>query len=412
MKKLFLMLACSSLCCSFLNAQESLVKDVEKQIETSSDYAAMRTKLAPAFADETSKNNAQTWFVAAKLELKEFDDLWKKKMLGQAVDLKVLGNSLISGYDYMVKALPLDSVPEIDKKTGEPKIDKKTGKAKMKTKYSGKIVSMMAENFNPLNIVASELYGDKQYDKAVQAWEYCATMPSMKSLKGRIPELADTVIGELRFFQGIALWQNDNPKEAIGAFEKARKSGYTKKEAYDYALNCAAQAKDEEKIAEIAREAMPVYGKQDGQYIRILINYFLVKEDFAKANEILDKAIADEPQNAEFVNLKGNLVEKQSSIEEAKPYFEEAVKLDPNSSKANFDLGRYYFNKAIKVRDEKTDLTGEDLAKLTDPLYQQALPYLEKAYELDKDNFEAKNALRSIYYQLGDEAKLNAIENQ
>lgn len=406
------MLACSSLCCSLMNAQESVVKEVEKEIESTSDYAAMRTKLSPALTDESSRNDAHTWFVAAKLELKEFDDLWKKKLLGQAVDLKVLGGSLVSSYDYLVKALPLDSVPEVDKKTGELKIDKKTGMPKMKTKYSGKIVGLMAENYIPLNQIASELYGDKQYEKAVQAWEYCATMPSMKCMEGKIQQLADTVVGELRFFQGIALWQNDNPKDAIGAFEKARKSGYTKKEAYDYALNCAAQAKDDEKIAEIAREALPVYGKQDGQYIRILINYYLVKEDYGKANEILDNAIADEPQNSEFVNLKGNLVEKQSSIEEAKPYFEEAVKLNPNSSKANFDLGRYYFNKAIKIRDEKTDLTGEDLAKLTDPLYRQALPYLEKAYELDKENFEAKNALRSIYYQLDDEAKLNAIENQ
>ena len=36
----------------------------------------------------------------------------------------------------------------------------------------------------------------------------------------------------------------------------------------------------------------------------------------------------------------------------------------------------------------------------------------EKAYELDKENLDAKNALRSIYYQLGNEEKLNAIENQ
>ncbi len=412
MKKFFLMLACSSLCCTFVNAQESLVKDVEKEIESTSDYAAMRTKLAPAFADETSKNNAQTWFVAAKLELKEFDDLWKKKMLGQSVDLKTLGNTLISSYDYLMKALPLDSVPEVDKKTGEVKIDKKTGMPKMKTKYSGKIVGLLVENYNPLNMVVSELHNGKEYDNAIKAYDLCATLPFKSYVDGKLPQPADTIVGELRFFQGIAIWQNDNPKDAIVAFEKARKLGYTKKEAYDYALNCAAQVKDDDKIAAIAEEAMPVYGKQDSQYVRILINYYLQKEDFAKANVILDKAIVEEPQNAEFVNLKGNLVEKESSIEEAKPYFEKAVQLDPTSSKANFDLGRYYYNKAIKIRDEKTDLAGEELAKLTDPLYEQALPYLEKAYEIDRDNRDAKMALRSIYYQLGDEAKLNAIENQ
>ena len=86
--------------------------------------------------------------------------------------------------------------------------------------------------------------------------------------------------------------------------------------------------------------------------------------------------------------------------------------MDPTYSKAYFDLGRYYFNKAIKVRDENVDLIGDALDAKVNPLYEQALPYLEKAYELDKENLDAKNALRSIYYQLGNEEKLNAIENQ
>ena len=37
---------------------------------------------------------------------------------------------------------------------------------------------------------------------------------------------------------------------------------------------------------------------------------------------------------------------------------------------------------------------------------------LEKAYELDNTNQDVKNALRNIYYMLGNEYKLNAIENQ
>jgi tetratricopeptide (TPR) repeat protein len=227
---------------------------------------------------------------------------------------------------------------------------------------------------------------------------------------GKIAAPADTILGEIRFYQGIALWQGENPKDAVGAFEKARKLGYLKKEVFDYALNCAAQSNNEAAIVKIAEEALPLYGKQDGQYVRILINGYLNNQNYVEANKIVDQAILDDPQSAELVNLKGNLVENQKSIEEAFPYFKKAVDLDPTSSKAQFDLGRYYFNKAVKIRDEKTDLTGDALAKLVNPLYEQALPYLEKAYELDKGNIDAKNALRSIYYQLNDEEKLNAIE--
>ena len=177
-------------------------------------------------------------------------------------------------------------------------------------------------------------------------------------------------------------------------------------------MSCAVELKDNDEILNIAKAAIPFFGKQDTQYVGILINHYLYEKKFDLASQYLDQAISDNPQNAEFCNLKGNLLEQQVSIEEALPYFKKAVDLDPNNSKAQFDLGRYYYNKAVKIRDEKVELTGDALAKLINPLYEQALPYLEKSYELDKTNFDAKNALRSIYYQLGNEAKLNAIESQ
>lgn len=409
MKKLFLMLACSSMCIMGMNAQEKLVKEVEKEIGAAK-YATLSEKLKPAFTDATSEKDAYTWFVAAKVEMNEFDELFKQKMIGKSVDATVLGKHLLAGIDYLKKVLPLDTVPEVDKKTGAPKVDKKTGLVKVKTRFSKNVVSMLAENYSPLNSIMSEIHNAKDYANAVKAYELFITLPFEPYMEGKIAAPADTILGEIRFYQGIALWQGENPKDAVGAFEKARKLGYLKKEVFDYALNCAAQSNNEPAIVKIAEEALPLYGKQDGQYVRILINGYLNNQNYVEANKIVDQAILDDPQSAELVNLKGNLVENQKSIEEAFPYFKKAVDLDPTSSKAQFDLGRYYFNKAVKIRDEKTDLTGDALAKLVNPLYEQALPYLEKAYELDKGNIDAKNALRSIYYQLNDEEKLNAIE--
>lgn len=404
------MLACSSLCYIGMNAQEQLVKEVEKEIEATSDYDALRKKIAPALVDETSKNDAYTWYVAGKLEMKAFDELYKQKLIGQNVDVKAMGSAILSGIDYMIKALPLDSVPEVDKKTGEPKIDKKTGMPKIKAKYSGKIINTLAESYTPIQIVTEELYNGKDYKNAIKGFDLCANLPFMPFMKEKMSQPADTIVGYFHFFKGNALWLEDNPKDAIGAYAAARKHGYLVKPAFDYAIQCANNLQDFEAVAAIAKEALPIHGKQDDQYVRILINYNVNTQNYAEAERILDQAINDDPQNAEFVNLKGILIENAKSIEEALPYFKQAVDLDPNSSKANFDLGRYYFNKAVKVRDERTDLTGEALSALTNPLYEQALPYLEKAYELDKENTDAKNALRNIYYQLGNEEKLNAIE--
>ena len=88
MKKLFLMLACSSMCIMGMNAQEKLVKEVEKEIGAAK-YATLSEKLKPAFTDATSEKDAYTWFVAAKVEMNEFDELFKQKMIGKSVDATV-----------------------------------------------------------------------------------------------------------------------------------------------------------------------------------------------------------------------------------------------------------------------------------------------------------------------------------
>ena len=44
------------------------------------------------------------------------------------------------------------------------------------------------------------------------------------------------------------------------------------------------------------------------------------------------------------------------------------------------------------------------------PLLKEALPYMERAYQLDDTNANAKRILSNIYYQLGDEEALQALD--
>ena len=80
------------------------------------------------------------------------------------------------------------------------------------------------------------------------------------------------------------------------------------------------------------------------------------------SSKLLQKGIDyDEINDIEVMAQKGFTTVPMLEVNEVVYDFKKAVELYPTSSKANFDLGRYYFNKAIKVRDEKTDLTGEEL---------------------------------------------------
>ena len=73
-------------------------------------------------------------------------------------------------------------------------------------------------------------------------------------------------------------------------------------------------------------------------------------------------------------------------------------------------MGRYYYNKAMAVTESHPNLSRKEFRKQVTPLYREAMPYFEKALEQDSGNEEVRNALRNIYYRLGEGRKLEALD--
>lgn len=414
MKKVSLFFVSSLLALTAMG-QKNLVDAVSKDISGfTPDFKAAREKLKPAFTNPESEKDARTYFVAGKLEFGLYDNLLGKKQIKQEVNDQEMANALLNGYNFMMKALPLDSIVDMDK-NGQPKLDK-NGKTKVKTKFSKDIAGAISGHHNDFNIAGGLFYDGKDYGKAYEAWKIFSELPKAEYLGKLAPQIADTIIGQTQFYEGISAWQNKEEKKAVEAFAKARKNGYQKKEAFDYAMACYSALKDNDGIIALAKEAFPIYGNVDTQYISILINDYINKSQYKEANDLLDKAIKDNPKNAEFYNVKGSLYENQKDSETAFTYYQKAIEINPDYAKGQFDVGRYYFNKAVKMRDEINKLKGaayqKAITEQLNPLYKQALPYLEKAYKLDSENLDAKNALKNIYYFLGDETKLNALDKQ
>ena len=90
--------------------------------------------------------------------------------------------------------------------------------------------------------------------------------------------------------------------------------------------------------------------------------------------------------------------------------------MNPNFALALGNMGRMYFNQAVEKNNElseKISNTSEfNAAKEAEvlPLYRQALPYYEKAHQIDANEREYMVALRSIYYNLNDGKNLKLIE--
>lgn len=391
--------------------QQIRINEAKKAISgltmTVDSYNRAFNKLQPALTDDETRNRAETWALANRIKLELYDKYMDNRRVGKKIDLKTMGHTLIDAYDYGVIALKLDTIHVLDKK-GQPVIDKKTKRPKIKTKYSKDIVNRLLEHHDNYRIVGSELYNVKDWDGAYKAWDYYCQMAARTDDPRWIKP--DSIVAEVRYYQGIAAWQKADTIDAVRLFSIARHSGYDHKEAYDYALVCLSDLGNEKEVINLAWDAYIKFGTSDPQYIRILINSFLAREDFSGANDLVDEALAANPNDDELYNLKGLVVENYDDIYKAFPFYQRCIELNDSNASGLFNVGRFFYNKAQETR-QHSRLYGKKLADQVNPMYREALPYLEKSYAINPRNKELVNALRDIYYKLGEADKLQSIES-
>ncbi len=391
--------------------QQIRINEAKKAISgltmTVDSYNRAFNKLQPALTDDETRNRAETWALANRIKLELYDKYMDNRRVGKKIDLKTMGHTLIDAYDYGVIALKLDTIHVLDKK-GQPVIDKKTKRPKVKTKYSKDIVNRLLEHHDNYRIVGSELYNVKDWDGAYKAWDYYCQMAARTDDPRWIKP--DSIVAEVRYYQGIAAWQKADTIDAVRLFSIARHSGYDHKEAYDYALVCLSDLGNEKEVINLAWDAYIKFGTSDPQYIRILINSFLAREDFSGANDLVDEALAANPNDDELYNLKGLVVENYDDIYKAFPFYQRCIELNDSNANGLFNVGRFFYNKAQETR-QHSRLYGKKLAAQVNPMYREALPYLEKSYAINPRNKELVNALRDIYYKLGEADKLQSIES-
>ena len=396
---------------STANAQNSNVDEAKKVISglslTVDSYNKAFNKLKPALTNDETRNKAETWALANRIKIEQYDKYMDNRRVGKKIDVKAMGHTLLDAYDYSLIALKLDTIHVLDNK-GQPVIDKKTKRPKVRTKYSKEVVNRLVDHHDSYRMAGSELYNIKDWEGAYQAWDdYCLLAARTDDPRWVKP---DSVLAEVRYYQGIAAWQKGDTIDAVRLFSMARHLGDDRKEAYDYALVCLSDLGNEAEVVKLAWEAFVKFGTRDPQYIRILINDFINREDYSGANDLIDDALEASPDDDELLNLKGLVVESKEDIYEAFPYYQRCIELNDSNASGLFNVGRFFYNKAMETR-QNSHLYGKKLADLVNPIYREALPYLEKSYAINPRNEEVKNALRDIYYKLGEAEKLQAIES-
>lgn len=142
--------------------------------------------------------------------------------------------------------------------------------------------------------------------------------------------------------------------------------------------------------------------------------------DFLKYKDLMEQVVQMEPENPILYFNLGITAEKLGDVETAKKYYEQAIELDPNMVNAYINIAASILQKEKPIVDEMNSLgmsaadnkRYKELEKKKVKFYEDALPYLKKAVELDKTNTGALRTIMNIYYQTGDDAKAKETKDK
>lgn len=388
-----------------VSAQMDLVKQVDKANPGNADeFIALRAQIAPALENPESNGVAQTWYVAGKVEYDFFDQMFLAKSVGQAADVSEMAKTLVNGYKYYVKALPLDSIPN--------------EKGKIKPKYSKDIFNTVIANYVHCYTLGYELNGIGDYKGAYELWSVFQEISANPVFSSKIPDtvkeqLNDTLIAENAFHRACAASLAEMHNEAFAAYNDAYNAGYKDKLLFEYAISTAQGAQNFEQMVHFAELAMPLYGSENSIYLEIILEKYLSEENYDGALEYVNAAITVNPNDPAYYIARGQIQEYKTDFASALADYKKAIELNPENAHAQYNYGRRLSEDASAIADAAATKTQAEYTEIKtnqiEPMLREAASHLEKAYELDENQTDVIRYLQNIYYFLEDNENLNRV---
>lgn len=160
---------------------------------------------------------------------------------------------------------------------------------------------------------------------------------------------------------------------------------------------------------ETLKQAFTKYPDSINIIANVADTYILIKQ-YDEGIEFMDAAIENNPNIAETYYWRGRLLinkEEVEFIDMAIESYGKAGELDPSIYYVWYDMGYIYYLQGADFYErsnvEEHEATRNELLKLGKEKYAEAIPALEKAFELNEENssvkFETLDILQRIYYK-------------
>lgn len=202
---------------------------------------------------------------------------------------------------------------------------------------------------------------------------------------------------------------------SISLFKKLTAVNYGGSKLYSLMVNMYLDQKDTTNALVVISEGRKKY-PEDGTLITQGLNIYLTSGKDKEAYAQNEEAIKADPNNAVLQYIKGNLADKLGKKEEAVTAYKRAIELKPDYFDAVYNLGAIYFNEAAELVNKANNIPPNKLAefdvakKKYEAKFKEALPYLEKAYQLNPKDIGTMQSLRQLYTRLGDLVKAGEMK--
>ena len=392
MKKLVCAIAVGLLTSAGAFAQVANVKSAEKIASSDKpDLAEARRLITEALANDETKNDPYTWYVAGLIENKAYTEGFKQAAIDQNADRTAMYTALTASVPSWLKVYELESQPN--------------DKGKVNLKYTKKLQEVLHNDYLQLFNGGAWFLQSNKYAEGVNALEkfldvkkapFFAEDKDVAAIDSNAMNAAYYAIGA-----ASSLKEYDR---VISLYNRFGSFALNPKDIHQWVSSAYFAKKDSVGAIPVLIEAVKA-SPEEPYFLVNLVNIYQKNGKEAEANKLLDDRIAANAQDATALLVKGSIVEEKD-LKEALQWYYKAAKADPKNANAFIYLGAGLYNAAAKIY-ENTNVT-QAMAKTAEDLLRASIPVLEIAYKSRPDNI--KGMLGSIYYQLKMTDKRDALD--
>lgn len=253
----------------------------------------------------------------------------------------------------------------------------------------GKIRESLLDIRRHYRALGTQAFQSKSYTHSLVCFER-AMLVSSRLLPGQV----DTIS---LFNAGLAAEKASKYALALEYIERFEALGSFNPELCNRKANVLnALGRKAEAIA-LCKSCIEQYPNRDADLVLSMINFHLSGATPEDAIPYLQIALGKDPRNQHFHYTLARLYERKQRFADARKSYQKALEINPDFFEANYQMAVMFYNIGVELMLKAVSDEDRENARNS---FKQALPYAEKAHEVNPKHTQTNEMLLSIYEEI------------